>query len=103
MENKNKTSRTLVNVIGIPSLLYIIYAGGELFILLLAAIMLIGAFELISLSKRKEADPFSPTLNQGVLGIGLLYYFDSLNHIFPFMILIIISPGLGDRPTIIPA
>ena len=66
MENKNKTSRTLVNVIGIPSLLYIIYAGGELFILLLASIMLIGAFELISLSKIKKADPFDWILYGGL-------------------------------------
>ena len=74
MENKNKTSRTLVNVIGIPSLLYIIYAGGELFILLLAAIMLIGAFELISLSKIKKADPFDWILYGGLLGVCALYY-----------------------------
>ena len=74
MENKNKTSRTLVNVIGIPSLLYIIYAGGELFILLLASIMLIGAFELISLSKIKKADPFDWILYGGLLGVCALYY-----------------------------
>ena len=90
MENTAKSSRTLVNVIGVPSLLFIIYSGNILFLLLILGVMLIGATELVSLSKRKEADPFSPTLNQGVLGIGLLYYFDCLNHILPFMILIMI-------------
>ena len=76
MENTNKTSRTLVNAIGIPSLLFIIYSGNILFLLLIGGVMLIGATELVSLSKKKDADPFTPTLNQGVLGIGLLYYFD---------------------------
>ena len=91
MENANKTSRTFVNVIGIPSLLFIIYYGDILFFLLIAIVMFIGSSGLISLSKIKGADPFSSTLNQGVLGIGLLYYFDKINHIVPFMILIIIG------------
>ena len=91
MENTAKSSRTLVNIIGVPSLLFIIYSGNILFLILILCVMFIGATELVSLSKRKEADPFSPTLNQGVLGIGLLYYFDCLSHIFPFMILIMIG------------
>jgi len=91
MKNTGKSSRTLVNAIGIPSLLYIIYSGGALFLLLILAVMLIGVAELISLSKIKEANPFSPTLNQGVLGIGLFYYFDYLNHIFLFVMLIMIG------------
>jgi len=91
MENTSKTSRTLVNVIGIPSLLFIIYSGGILFLLLILGVMLIGSTELVSLSKKKDIDPFVATLYQGVLGIGLLYYFDLLNHIFPFMILIMLG------------
>jgi len=91
MENTHKTSRTLVNIIGIPSLLFIIYFGDLLFLLLIAGVMFIGSAEFISLSKLKGADPFAPTLNQGVLGIGLLYYFDKMNHILPFMMLIIVG------------
>ena len=91
MENTNKTSRTLVNVIGIPSLLFIIYSGDIFFLLLMTGVMLIGATELVSLSRKKEADPFSPTLNQSVLGIGLLYYFNKTDHILPFMMLIMIG------------
>ena len=53
--------------------------------------MLIGVTELVSLSKMKGADPFTPTLNQGVLGIGLLYYFNLINHIVPFMMLVMIG------------
>jgi len=91
MENTNKTSRTLVNAIGIPSLLFIIYSGDILFLLLIASVMLIGSTELVSLSKKKGADPFTPTLNQGVLGIGLLYYFDKADHIFPFIMLVMVG------------
>tara|TARA_B100000519_G_scaffold192116_1_gene193212 strand:- start:403 stop:1218 length:816 start_codon:yes stop_codon:yes gene_type:complete len=91
MENANKTSRTLVNVIGIPSLLFIIYSGGILFLFLFLVIMFIGSTELVSLSKKKGADLFSPTLNQGVLGIGLLYYFDMIDHILPFIMIIMIG------------
>ena len=91
MENTGKSSRTLVNAIGIPSLLYIIYSGEILFLLLILAVMLIGVTELISLSKRKKADPFSPTLNQGVLGIGLLYYFNCLDHILLFAMLVMVG------------
>lgn len=91
MENANKTSRTLVNIIGIPSLLFIIYSGDVLFLFLISGVMLIGSAELIALSEKKGANPFSPTLNQGVLGIGLLYYFNLVNHLGPFIMLIMIG------------
>ena len=74
MENTNKTSRTLVNIIGIPSLLFIIYYGEPLFLLLIGSVMLIGASELLSLSRIKGANPFGLILYLGLLGICLFHY-----------------------------
>jgi len=91
MENTNKTSRTLVNAIGVPSLLFIIYSGNILFLLLVAGIMLIGAKELVSLAKKKGADPFMPILNQSLLGICFLHWFDMTDYISHFLILILIG------------
>jgi len=90
MKNTNKTSRTLVNVIGIPSLLYIIYAGNLLFLLLLAAIMLIGASELISLSKIKAADPFELILYTGLLGVCAFHYFHIEELILQWVMFIVL-------------
>ena len=90
MKNTNKTSRTLVNVIGIPSLLYIIYAGNLLFLLLLATIMLIGASELISLSKIKAANPFDLILYTGLLGVCAFHYFHIEELILQWVMFIVL-------------
>ena len=91
MENTNKTSRTLVNVIGIPSLLFIIYSGEILFLLLIGIIMLIGASELLSLSRIKGADPYSLILYLGLFGICFLHYSGNTDNILEWIMIIIIS------------
>ena len=91
MENTSKTSRTLVNIIGIPSLLFIIYYGDPLFLLLIGSVMLIGASELLSLSKMKGANPFGLILYLGLLGICLFHYLDNDNILEWIMFMIILS------------
>jgi len=89
MENNNKTSRTFVNIIGIPSLLFIIWYGKMLFLFLIGAVMLIGASELLSLSKIKGANPFGLILYIGLLGICSCYFLDT-NYILPWIIIVFI-------------
>ena len=94
MENTNKTSRTLVNVIGIPSLLFIICYGESLFLLLIGAVMLIGASELLSLSRVKEANPFSIILYVGLSVICILHYLHITDNILEWIMLILIIFGI---------
>ena len=91
MENTHKTSRTLVNIIGIPSLLFIIYYGEPLFLLLIGIVMLIGASELLSLSKIKGANPFGLILYLGLLGICVFHYYGIDNTLEWIMFIIITS------------
>ena len=58
----NKSSRTMVNLLGIPSLLAIIYAGDTfsnlpVFSVFVIAVLFLGAREIISLSKGKGGKP----------------------------------------------
>jgi len=58
----NKSSRTMVNLLGIPSLLAIIYAGDTfsnlpIFSVFVIAVLFLGAREIISLSKGKGGKP----------------------------------------------
>ena len=72
-QNKSK-SRTLVNVIGIPCLLGVIWSGGVIFSLFVGIVMSIGAFELCSLSRTdKKSKPLFSILLIGVIGICILY------------------------------
>ena len=48
---ENKQSRTLVNLIGIPSMLFVIWQGGYLYVGFFTVIILLGAIELSNLAQ----------------------------------------------------
>ncbi len=64
---KNKSSRVLVNLIGIPSLLAIIYVGDSfnnlpLFSVFIAVVLFLGSREISSLTIGKDGNAFIPLL-----------------------------------------
>ena len=54
---QNKKSRTLVNIIGIPSLLFVIWQGSYWFLGLFVILILVAALELVNLSKKQKSNP----------------------------------------------
>ena len=64
---KNNSSRTLVNLLGIPSLLAIIYLGDSfsnipIFSVFIGGVLFLGAKEIPPLSKSKKGQPIIPVL-----------------------------------------
>ena len=64
---KNNSSRTLVNLLGIPSLLAIIYLGDSfynipIFSVFIGGVLFLGAKEISPLSKSKKGQPVIPVL-----------------------------------------
>lgn len=58
MNNKNnKKSRTLVNVIGVPLLIFLIWSGGIWIIALTSVIMILGSIEFVNLIKKHGGSP----------------------------------------------
>ena len=73
---ENKKPRTLVNLIGAPLLLSIIFFGGPVFTLFIFVIIFIGTFEFNNMVKIK-----SFSLNLYIF--FTLYFIFLLNHLFP--------------------
>ena len=74
MGQNKKKSRTLVNVIGIPCLLGVIWQGGTIFSIFVGVVMVLGAFELCSLAKTDDkSNPSLALMLVGVVGICMLY------------------------------
>jgi len=63
----NKNSRTLVNLIGIPSLLFSMWQGGYWFVGLITALILLGALELSKLARQQKGNPLTWLLMIGIL------------------------------------
>ena len=53
-KEKNKKSRTLINLIGLPSILYIIYKGGVLFKFFIFIVIILGVYELSKIALHKN-------------------------------------------------
>ena len=73
---KNNSSRTLVNLLGIPSLLAIIYLGDSysnipVFSVFIGIILILGALEIATLSKSKNGQPVISVL---LLFLALLQF-----------------------------
>ena len=72
--NQLSTNRTLINVIGIPAILYLLWRGGPLFALFIFLVMIIGLDEFYRMNTNGRQTPAKLT---GFIFSGLLavYYF----------------------------
>tara|TARA_B110000438_G_scaffold120595_1_gene117735 strand:- start:1787 stop:2644 length:858 start_codon:yes stop_codon:yes gene_type:complete len=66
---ENKKSRTLVNLIGVPSLLFVMWQGGYWFIGLFTALILLAALELSDLVRQQKGNPLTYLLMAGLIGL----------------------------------
>ena len=72
--NQLSTNRTLINVIGIPAILYLLWQGGPVFSLFIFLVMIIGLDEFYRMNTNERQTPVKLT---GYIFTGLLaaYYF----------------------------
>jgi CDP-diglyceride synthetase len=73
---ENKKSRTLVNLIGVPSLLFVMWQGGYWFVGLFTILILLGALELSDLARQQKGNPLTYLLTTGLLGLILVQFSD---------------------------
>jgi len=73
---ENKKSRTLVNLIGVPSLLFVMWQGGYWFVGLFTILILLGALELSDLARQQKGNPLTYLLTTGLLGLILVQLYD---------------------------
>ena len=66
---ENKKSRTLVNLIGVPTLLFVMWQGGYWFTGLFTILILLGALELSDLARQQKGNPLTWLLMIGILGL----------------------------------
>jgi len=66
---ENKKSRTLVNLIGVPALLFVMWQGGYWFTGLVTVLILLGALELSDLARQQKGNPLTWLLMIGILGL----------------------------------
>jgi len=66
---ENKQSRTLVNLIGVPLLLFAVWKGGYWFIGPFTALILLGALELSDLARKQNGAPLTWLLMIGIMGL----------------------------------
>ena len=90
---KNNSSRTLVNLFGIPSLLVIIYLGDSfsnipIFSVFIGGVLFLGAKEISPLSKSKKGQPVIPVLFLflALLQIGRIPGIHWENHVYILLI-----------------
>ena len=88
MLKENKKSRTLVNIIGVPFLLFIIWKGSFWFTVPISLLILLSTLELLSLSKIQQAEPIPYLLPVGI--ILLILNITSIISIDKISILILI-------------
>ena len=100
----NKNSRILVNVIGIPLIIFSIYVGGLFFNLLVSIIILLGTKEFINLSRESGAQISSRLLSLSLILLIIItnyigwitssqllqIYIISYYYIIPFVIIAMI-------------
>jgi len=72
---ENKKSRSLVNLIGVPSLLFVMWQGSYWFLGLFTCILLLAAIELSNLARQQGGNPHTYLLSIGLLGILSTYIF----------------------------
>ena len=72
--NQLSTNRTLINVIGIPAILFLLWRGGPMFALFIFLVMMIGIDEFYRMNTNERQTPVKVT---GYLLTGLMaaYYF----------------------------
>ena len=72
--NQLSTNRTLINVIGIPAILFLLWRGGPMFALFIFLVMMIGIDEFYRMNTNERQTPVKVT---GYILTGLMaaYYF----------------------------
>jgi phosphatidate cytidylyltransferase len=89
---ENKKSRTLVNLIGVPALLFVIWHGGYWFAGLFTLLIVLGALELSDLARQQKGNPLTYLLMTGLLCLILSqFYEDVINPTFILMLVCILS------------
>jgi phosphatidate cytidylyltransferase len=72
----NQNSRILVNIIGIPLIIFSIYVGGFFFNILVSITILLGTKEFINLSKKNGAQ-----ISSGLLFLSLIIFIIITNYV----------------------
>ncbi len=75
---KNSSNRTLVNVLGIPTILFLIWIGGIFFALLITVAMLYAIREFYSMNRKHDTFPTIWIGWLATLIIGHLYFYQPL-------------------------
>jgi len=92
---ENKKSRTLVNLIGVPSLLFVMWQGGYWFVGLFTVLILLGALELSDLARQQKGNPLTYLLTAGLLGlISVQLYDGAIDQISILMLVGLLSLGI---------
>ena len=92
---ENKKSRTLVNLIGVPSLLFVMWQGGYWFVGLFTILILLGALELSDLARQQKGNPLTYLLTAGLLGlISVQLYDGAIDQISILMLVGLLSLGI---------
>ena len=72
--NQLSTNRTLINVIGIPAILFLLWRGGPLFALFIFLVMIIGIDEFYRMNTNERQTPVKVT-GYILTGLMTVYYF----------------------------
>ncbi len=92
---ENKKSRTLVNLIGVPLLLFVMWQGGYWFVVLFTILILLGALELSDLARQQKGNPLTYLLTAGLLGLISVQLYDGAIDQISILILIgLLSLGI---------
>ena len=92
---ENRKSRTFVNLIGVPSLLFVIWQGGYWFVGLFTILILLGALELSDLARQQKGNPLTYLLTAGLLGlISSHLYGGAIDRISILMLVGLLSLGI---------
>ncbi len=89
---ENKKSRTLVNIVGVPTLLFVIWQGGHWFAGLFMVLIVLGALELSDLARQQKGNPLTYLLIAGLLILILSQLYDNIvNPTFILMFICLLS------------
>jgi len=88
---KNLAQRVAVAVVFIPLILYVIYAGNVLFLLLIEIIIVAGALELYNLASRKNAKPNRWLGVAGSAAIAPMIYFDGTEGLWILVTALVVA------------
>ena len=89
MSNSNN-SRVLINVVGVPSIIAVLFLGGPLFTCFITIVMLLAIREIPNLIQNPQINPFYHLLTVAFILLPILYYY-RYEYYLEFTILMLIS------------